>query len=579
MVAKRHIDAVRSILSELSRRRKVLIALVVLSIVSALSNSVAPYLAGRLVDSLIKGGEGFIIVLSIWISARITSDIVDWQINTKSENLETAVEADYVSRGFGKLLELPLSFHKKHKMGEIGNRISGASSQLGSILSRVVVDLSPQFLSIIFALGFTFYIQPSLSVILLTGLFVYAILVFKITPELGKIFHDMHKAYNKAYGDAYDAVLNVGAVKSAVAENYERRKVLQNFLRAAGLWNRVAGIWRKLNLFQRILISATQFLVFLISLFLIKGGGFTVGELVAFNGYAAMLFGPFTILGRNWQIIQNGLASISRAESILKTPAENYAPENAIMVPDIKGGVVFGGAFFSYQKGGQPILNNINFEAKPGERIAIVGESGVGKSTLVDLISGYYFPDRGSVLIDGHNIRNFDLLELRSKIAVVPQEVILFNDTVRYNIAYGNFGASDEEIEKATKLAHADVFIKKFSRGYSQIVGERGVKLSVGQKQRIAIARAVLRNPKILILDEPTSALDAKSERLIQDGLEKLMRGRTTFIIAHRLSTVRDADKILVLHNGTITESGSHKELLQKGGIYSKLYKLQFGLD
>ena len=234
---------------------------------------------------------------------------------------------------------------------------------------------------------------------------------------------------------------------------------------------------------------------------------------------------------------------------------------------------------FAYGKKHKLILNNINFEVASGETVALVGESGVGKTTLIDLISLYFPPSSGEILIDGHNGRRLDLKFLRGAIAVVPQEPSLFNDTIKNNIKYGNFEASDEEIIEAARLAHCREFIEKFPEQYNQIVGWRGIKLSTGQKQRITIARAFLRNPKILILDEPTSALDAKSEKFIQESLEKLMKGRTTFIIAHRLSTVRKADKILVLHEGKITEQGKHEELIQvPNGVYRNLYELQIGL-
>jgi ABC-type multidrug transport system fused ATPase/permease subunit len=211
--------------------------------------------------------------------------------------------------------------------------------------------------------------------------------------------------------------------------------------------------------------------------------------------------------------------------------------------------------------------------------IAFVGETGAGKSTSAELISGYYFANSGTVTIDGHDIRSISLRELRSQIAIVPQEVVLFNASVLDNVRYGRPDATDEEVYEAVRKAHADAFIDKFPKKYEQEVGERGIKLSVGQKQRIAIARAILRNPRILILDEPTSALDAETERYITNSLEELMQGRTTFIIAHRLSTVRQADKILVLKDGSIAEQGTHDELVAKeGGVYRHLYELNTGV-
>jgi len=234
---------------------------------------------------------------------------------------------------------------------------------------------------------------------------------------------------------------------------------------------------------------------------------------------------------------------------------------------------------FSYGARQKKVLENISFEVRPGEVVALVGESGVGKSTLVDLVSHYYRPTGGHIYIDGHDVSRLDLYMLRSHIAVVPQEPLLFNDTVKNNIRYGNFSASDEEVEQAAKLAYAKDFIANFPQKYNQLVGERGIKLSVGQKQRIAIARAILRSPSILILDEPTSALDAKSEDFIQKSLEFLMEKRTTFIIAHRLSTVRKADMILVLEKGRIIEKGTHEDLLRiPKGVYRRLYEFQIGL-
>ena len=224
------------------------------------------------------------------------------------------------------------------------------------------------------------------------------------------------------------------------------------------------------------------------------------------------------------------------------------------------------------------MLKNLNFTIEAGKKIAIVGKSGEGKSTLVDLISLYDRPTAGDIFIDGNNIQRLNLKQLRSQIGVVPQEVVLFNDTIKNNIRYGRFEATQKEVHEASLLAHANEFIEKFPKKYDQVVGERGIKLSVGQKQRVAIARAIVKNPRILILDEPTSALDARLETLLQESLKKLMEGRTTFVIAHRLSTVKSVDTILVLERGVIAESGSHEELMKKrGGIYHKLYELQFG--
>lgn len=308
-------------------------------------------------------------------------------------------------------------------------------------------------------------------------------------------------------------------------------------------------------------------------------GRLTIGELMMFNGYAAMAFGPFVRLGYIWRQLQNGTIALVRAEEVFSLDSEVYEPEGSDKDAVVRGDVVFDRVGFTYrEKGAKEVLKDITFSVKEGQTVALVGKSGAGKSTLVDLLSGYFFAKKGKVLIDGVDVKKWSLSALRNQVAVVPQEPTLLNDTVFANIKYGNQRATKEEIEKAAKLADAHGFITGFAKGYKQKVGDRGVKLSAGQKQRIAIARAFLRDPKILILDEPTSALDAEAEAAIQKSLETLMKGRTTFIIAHRLSTVRDADLILVLKEGRIVEEGNHTELLKnENGLYRHLHNLQHG--
>jgi ABC-type multidrug transport system fused ATPase/permease subunit len=333
---------------------------------------------------------------------------------------------------------------------------------------------------------------------------------------------------------------------------------------------------QKLNISQNLLVTITQLILFVISIFFIQKNEITIGGLTAFNGYAAMVLGPFVSLGRNWQNIQNGLVSIIRAEKILKTEREIYNPPNAISFKNIRGEIEFKNVSFAYKNSKESVLKNISFKINPGEKIALVGKSGVGKTTLIELILGFYFPQKGEVLIDGVNIKKLNLLNYRKRIAIVPQEPTLFNESIKYNIKYGKESASFSQIKKAAELAYADEFIEKFPKKYNQIVGWRGVKLSIGQKQIIALARAFLKNPDVLILDEPTSALDTKSEYLIKKSLKKLMENKTAIIIAHRLSTIKEVDKIFVIDEGEIKEIGTHSELLNNpNSIYKSFYDLQ----
>lgn len=574
------------LLRYLGQYKKSIIFLSVVGILSAIGNGVIPYIAGRFFDSIITPSSttflGYtislhIVLLVLWSIVQLITYILDWRINITSEYLSNTIWLDYLSKGFGFLLNLPMSFHKKNKIGEIGSKINAAAGYLETIAGRIVIDLSPQILSIVIALSIAFHLKPILALVLVLGLVVYILVLISKVKPLAGIQKDYYDKLSFLWGDIYDVIGNTLAIKQSTAENYEQDKIADKTKLVVPLWMKLTKVWGGLSLYQRIIILLTQIVIFIISVYYIQQGSMTIGELLAFNAYAAMIFGPFITITRNWQAIQNGIVNIQETEKILQIDPENYHPENAVSF-DFKGSIEFKNVEFHYNKE-KPVLNNISFKAHAGEVIALVGESGVGKSTLIDLISAYHFPIEGQVLIDGHDIKSVNLNQLRSQIAIVPQEVVLFNDTIRTNIKYGNFHASDEEMVVAAKKAHALDFIEKFPEKLEQIVGERGVKLSVGQKQRVAIARAILRNPKILILDEPTSALDAGSEKIITQSLEELMAGKTTFIIAHRLSTVRKANKILVFKDGRIIESGTHAELIKKeGGEYKRLYDLQIGL-
>ncbi len=575
---------------QLKEYKKDLVSLAMLGLASAMANASIPYLTGRLLDSILSPSKifaatklempRFLFFILLWLIIKLAADIVDWRNGLKREYLGITAYSNYMVNGFGALLELPTSFHKDHKLGEIVERIRRAANAMDTIANDVIVNLTPQFLSIVVALVVSFYKNAFLSSFLLAGLAIYLAIFLKIIKPMARLHRKMHKDYGKAFGDANDAIFNIQPVKQAVAEKYEQRKLFKNFyLKARNSWQKLIAVRRSINFYQRFIVTLTQMAIFAFSILLIRQGKMTIGDLVMFNGYAMMVFGPFVVLGNYWQSIQNGLIALERSEKLLSLPKEHCLPENPVILNNIKGEVIFENVDFSYHKKQNQVLENINFSVQPGDITALVGESGVGKTTLVDLIAGYYWPKRGRILINGHDITRLDLKFLRSKISVVPQEIILFNDTVKNNIKYGSFGSSDEEIKKAAQMAHADEFIGKFPKEYEQIVGERGIKLSAGQKQRIAIARAILRDPRILILDEPTSSLDAISEKYIQESLEKLMNGRTTFIIAHRLSTVRKADKIIVLDHRKIVEQGRHEDLVQiPNGIYRRLYELQIGL-
>lgn len=560
----------------------------VLGLVSAMANGVVPYVSGRFFDGLIQLSIGNVeqaaglplwaLLLLAWAAIQIVANSTDWFAERLSSRVTTELQLGIQARSFGHLFRLPLSFHKEERINQVMEQLSKASWRVPSIL-RTLSNFAPQFLSIIVGIILAASINVLLASVLLVGVLLYLVLLSFVVRPMAEVDRQAHEIWNEAYGDAATAVGQIESVKQAVAEEYETDKVQHNLLeRARGWWMRMEYTWSNVGFFQRMLVLGTQATVFVLSVGMIAQGTITVGELVALNGYAAMFFGPFVTLGYQWQTLQNGLTAALQAEPTFLRQQEVYSPQQVKQLESIRGSVEFAHVSFRYAPDQPETLSDVSFTVEPGQSVAFVGESGVGKSTAVSLISAYYFPDKGRVLVDGVDTRELGLADLRQHIAVVPQEVALFNDTIANNIRYGSFGATEARMRTAAREAHIAEFVEGLPQAYGTLVGERGMKLSVGQKQRVSIARAILRDPSILILDEPTSALDARTEQLITESLEKLMEGRTTFIIAHRLSTVRKADKILVFEKGKIVEQGTHNELIKQGCVYQRLYEYQIGL-
>jgi len=570
--------------------KKELFILIALGSVSAAANGSVPYITGHFFDALIGVSEhriapgvgslplwGFLLL--VWAIIQLVANNIDWINDRMARRMDDKMYFDIQVLGFLHLFRLPLAYHKnKHINGEL-QKISMAGWRISTIV-RTVLNIVPQFLSIIIGILLSASINLMLAGVLLLGVVLYVLLLAKILLPVAKIDSIAHRALNESWDDAAAAVMQVESVKQATAEEYESQKVRANLLeKTYGLWHTLANIWSNVGFFQRIIVFGTQLTIFILSVQFVSNGTMTIGELLALNGYAAMFFGPFVSLGFSWQTIQNGITSAAHVAEIFSEETENYVPEHAVILEKFTGKVAFEHVTFRYGPKQPIVLEDVNFAVHPGQVVALVGESGVGKSTTISLISGYHFPTHGKVLVDGVDTKQLNLTDLRKHIAVVPQEVALFNDTIKANIRYGSFEATDEEVFRVAHEAHINEFVQKLPDKYESLVGERGIKLSVGQKQRVAIARAMLRNPAILILDEPTSALDAKTEQIVTEALEKLMRGRTTFIIAHRLSTVRKSDMILVFEKGKIVEQGTHQELIDRAdGTYRHLYEYQIGL-
>jgi len=537
-----------------------------------------PFLYGRLVDLVqVFPTDLWLIfnLLAIWLLMSLISAF----LNKKSAQIGSFVgidaSNDLICRASAHLINLPLSFHKKKKAGEIISKIDRAANYLFRIFDEILIWSLPQFLAAILGILVLFFIEWRLALGATIVFSVYILVTLLKTIPIIKNQEELNKVFEEVHGNLYDASLNVQTVKSCAAEKFQIRKTSYDYRnKLAPIFKDFNSLWNSLSFWQNFIFSIGFIALFGLALYFLKQEILTAGQLIMFLGYLNLIHAPLRALAWQWQTLKTGMTAIKRVEEFLKIEAEDFKKEG-IVLKKIQGNVEFKNISFGYQADNL-ILDNINLKVLAGQKIALVGGSGQGKTTLIDLISLYFQPISGEILIDGVNIQSLNLNFLRKIIAYIPQEITLFNDTVRNNIRYGKIEATEEEIVKAAKAAHAHEFVESFSKKYEQIVGERGVKLSTGQKQRIAIARALIRDPKILILDEATSSLDSESEKLIQEALGELIKEKTTFIIAHRLSTVKKADKILVLEKGKIIEEGTHEELIKIKGAYFKFYSLQF---
>jgi len=434
----------------------------------------------------------------------------------------------------------------------------------------------PGMLILLFVLVFmAIFIHWALFVIIAINILVYILVTLKYSKPISDSIVETQKTYEDAFGFTHDSISNIQLVKANSREKYENKKVSEVFKnKTQKHFQKFLSALNKTSFFQDASLAVGIFVLFVVVIVMFKNGAITVGQIVTVVGYLGLMSIPLRELGTQISRFRRQMGIIRHGYELLDEETEPYNKKGAVKLKDVRGEMEFRKINFCYHET-RRVLKNISFEVKPGEVIALVGESGVGKSTMMDLISRYNIPTSGKIFLDGIDIQKIDLGSLRKQIAIVPQEVSLFNDTLRNNIIYGRLNATNKEINQAIKAANANEFINNFPEKINQEVGERGIKLSTGQKQRVAIARAILKDPKILILDEATSALDSRSEMLVQQALKRLIKGRTTFVIAHRLSTIMHANKILVIDKGEIVEEGKHEELVKNKGLYHKLFTLQ----
>ncbi|MDP2820606.1 MAG: ABC transporter ATP-binding protein [bacterium] len=564
--------------SYISKYKKEFYKVSFFAIFSSIILALIPFIYGKLIDVAQTQPTATNLILSllgIWFLINISNSVFSNLVNRRGSFLAIDLYTDLICRVSFHLMRLPLSFHREKKIGEIITKIERAADRLHGFVDQNLFWSLPQILTAVLGILFLFFIEWRLAIgvsIIFVG---YAIITISKTEHIIVAQRNLSAAFEDVGGNLYDAIFNVQTIKSSAAEDYQEKRIKADYkVRLDSIFKRFSSLWNSLLLQQQIFYSTGFFILFVAAVFLLVSQSISVGKFIMFFGYLNLASNPLRMIGWSWQNFKNGMATIKRVENLMEEQTEDYNGKGKI-IKNLKGKIQFKNIYFKYKE--KPwALENINLSVLPGQKIALVGGSGEGKTTLVDLISLYFKPQRGKILIDGIDARKLNLKFLRDNIAYVPQEIILFNETIKDNIKFGNQKATDQEVVEAAKIANAHDFIERFPNKYEQMVGERGIKLSAGQRQRIAIARAVIRNPKILILDEATSSLDSKTEKLVQKALEKLMKNRTTFIIAHRLSTIRLVDKILVLKKGRIIEEGTHEELLEKKGAFFEFYSLQF---
>ncbi|MGQ9789341.1 MAG: ABC transporter ATP-binding protein [Armatimonadota bacterium] len=482
--------------------------------------------------------------------------------------------ADLRNRLHDKLIRQSVRYHHDRKSGDLMARVIGDVDTLQEVVINGVDNVLGNALSLIWVAGIIVWLNWKVGTLTLLPLVVVAVMVWFFNLRVKGLYRAIRDRLGDLSAKLQENLLGVLIIKAFAREAYEQERFQK--VNAEYLSTSLTGVKVRSVYFPGVMTVGFLSNIAMIGAgaYFVLRGEFTIGGLVAYRGYWWQLFAPVFSLAQVNEMIQRAIAAASRVFEVLDAPEEVTDAPNAIVPDTVQGHIRFDRVHFAYNPE-RPILQDVSFEVLPGQRIGIVGPSGTGKTTILNLMLRFYDPQEGRISLDGYDLRQLQQEAFRRHIALVTQEPFLFNDTVRHNILFGRLYATDEEIETAARLANAHDFVADLPQGYDTLVGERGVKLSGGQKQRICIARAFLANPKVLLLDEATASVEPESEALIQAALERLMQGRTTVIVTHRLSLVRDCDRILVIDEGRVIESGRHEELLEHDGWYARMYRLQ----
>lgn len=553
-----------------------IIQTIILMIVSSIVGLLGPLFIKIALDDMIPTQNiGGMIGISIAfvLSLVVISWIMKCRIRTMGEvgqNILIDIRHDL----FVNLQKLPFSYYDNRPHGKILVRVVNYINSLSDLLSNGFVNLIADCVSVLITIGFMFYLDVELTLVALIGIPLLMCILYPIKQIQRRAFQKLSAKQSNMNAYVHESISGIKVTQAFTRED-ENMRIYQDVCKDySKSWIEAVRvnflIWPTIDIVSNLSVG----MIYIYAVFFTKTPA-SIGLLVAFIGYVWRFWGPINNIGNFYNNIINAMAYLERIFELMDEKPSIRDIEHATQLPKIQGEVTFENVSFAYEED-TPILKDISFIAKPGERVAIVGPTGSGKTTIINLLSRFYNINAGKVLIDGHDISQVTLKSLREQMGIMMQDSFIFSGTIMDNIRYGRLDATDEEVIEAAKVVKADEFISQFEEGYYTEVNERGSRLSVGQRQLISFARALLANPQILILDEATSSIDSQTEVLLQEGLEKLLQNRTSFIIAHRLSTIRNSDKIIYIDNGQIMEMGTHEELIKEKGYYYNLYHAQF---
>lgn len=568
---------IRWFLSFLKKYRVRMIVGLILVFITALLVLINPQISGMIVDEVIEGQhyEKLGILLLIMIGVTLVRSLLRFTFLMCFESSSQGLVYDMREEAYCKLMKEDFNFFNKNRTGDLMSRQTGDMDAVRHMVSHVIYFSFENILVFLMALVMIFSVNVKMALCMLIVLPFTLAVTLSQRRHIKPAFDRVRDCFSSLNAFAQETIAGNRVVKAFAKEDYELEKFDRENDGYRDAQLNAASIWMKYIPMFEVLSQCLTIILMIMGGFMVIDGEMTIGNMVTVNGYLWMLNSPLRQAGWIINDLQRFLTAIEKIYKVYTTEPDIKQPEHVVEKKKLKGSVTFD--HVNYYTNDDTVLKDISFHVEPGQTVGIIGATGSGKSSLVNLICRFYDVNQGRVLVDDIDVRNLNLQTLRGNIGIAMQDVFLFSDTIEGNIAYGNPDCTFEQVQAAAKIANADEFIREMPEGYDTIIGERGVGLSGGQKQRISLARAILKDPSIIILDDTTSAIDMETESLIQNELKKISDERTVFIIAHRISSIIHADQILVLDNGRLVERGTHEQLLAKKGYYSTVFHHQYG--